>query len=74
MVYRKNKKEEQYAGSYFDHLCDFNVGGCTTPMASQQRVGLLPERWAGNCPDHSDHLVADGSALDRRALLVPSVS
>jgi hypothetical protein len=33
-------------------------------------VGLLPERGAGNCPGHSDHPAATGSALGGRACLV----
>ncbi len=39
-------------------------------MASQPRVGLLPERRAGNCTGHSDHPAATGSDLGGRALLV----
>jgi hypothetical protein len=42
-------------------------------MATQQRVGLLPEWRAGDCPGDFDYSVATGSDLGGLMLLVPSV-
>jgi hypothetical protein len=42
-------------------------------MASQPRVGLLPERRAGNCTGYSDYPAATGSDLECGALLVSRV-
>lgn len=62
--------EERYVGNYLDYRRDLDAGRCNAHMASQPRVGLLPKRRTGNCPGHSDHLAATGSALGGRALLV----
>ena len=61
------RKEERYARNYLDRRLSFGTVGCNTGLASQPRLGLLPERGDRRDPGDSGHPAALGSALGGQA-------
>ena len=65
-------KEKQYARNNFAHRLDSDAGRCNTRLASQPKVGVLPQWRARSDPAHPAHPAAFRPNIRRRCTCLPT--